>query len=77
MLKLCPVWQTVSLCCLQIKIQNSLILLQHHVCLHAAMLPTMMIMDETSETVSQPHLNVALLKVVVVMVSLYSDRNPN
>ena len=30
--------------CLQIKIQNSQ-LLQHHVCLHAAMLPAIMIMD--------------------------------
>ena len=36
--------------------------LQHHVCLGTAMLPAMMIMDWTSETVSQPQLNVVLYK---------------
>ena len=34
----------------------------HHVCLHAAMLPVMIIMVCISETVSQPHLNVCLYK---------------
>jgi hypothetical protein len=35
----------VSPDCLSIKMQNYQLLLQHHVCLHAAMLPAMMIMD--------------------------------
>jgi hypothetical protein len=38
------------------------LLLQHHVCLHAAMLPTVMTMDQRSETVSQPLLNASLYK---------------
>jgi hypothetical protein len=36
--------------------------LQHHVCLDAAMLSTMMIKNRTSEPVSQPQLNVVLYK---------------
>jgi hypothetical protein len=43
-------------------IQNSQLLLQHHVSLDTAMLPAMMIMDWTSEPVSQPPLNVVLYK---------------
>lgn len=35
----------------------SQLLLQHLVCVHAAMLPTMAIKDYSSETVSQPQLN--------------------
>ena len=34
----------VSFCCLWAKMENPQ-LLQHHVCLHVTMLPTMMIMD--------------------------------
>jgi hypothetical protein len=40
--------------------------------MHAAMLPTKMIMDRTSETVSQPQLNVFFLykiNVALVMVA--------
>ena len=44
---------TLCACCLRIQTGNSVLLLQHHVCLHAAILPTMMIVDEISETVSQ------------------------
>ena len=36
MLKLCLLWHTVSFCCLLIK----MLLLQHHICLCAAMLPS-------------------------------------
>ena len=56
--------------------------LQHHVCHHAAifpaaMLPTMMIMDEVSETLNEPpQLNVFLYKSCVVTASLHSNRNP-
>jgi hypothetical protein len=39
-------------------VESSQLLLQHHVCLHAAMLPAMMIVDWTSETVSQIQLSV-------------------
>jgi hypothetical protein len=45
------------LLCLWNKIWNSQ-KLQHHVCLHDDIFPTMMIMDRTSETVSQLQLNV-------------------
>ena len=34
----------------------------HHVCLRAAMLLTMRLMDSTSETVSQPQLNTCFCK---------------
>jgi hypothetical protein len=37
----CPVWHTVSFCCLQIKAKASHLLLYHHVCLHGARLLTM------------------------------------
>jgi hypothetical protein len=37
-------------------------LLQEHICLGAVMLPTLMIMDWTSEPVSRPQLNVCLYK---------------
>jgi hypothetical protein len=47
---------------LQIKMQNSRVLLQDHVCLDTAMLSSMMIMDRTSDTVSQPQLNVVPYK---------------
>lgn len=70
MFKLCIVWHTVSFYCLQIKMQKSQLLLQHHVCLDAAMLPTMIIMDKTSETVSQSQLNVSLIRVVLVWISV-------
>ena len=48
-------WKAVSFCYLQIKMSNCQFL-QHRVCLKAAMLPTMTIMDWTSETVNQPQL---------------------
>ena len=51
--KVQPRPRTLSSCCLQICIQNSLLALQNHVCLHATMLPAMVIMDWISETVSQ------------------------
>jgi hypothetical protein len=35
----------VSPGCLQIEMQNSQLLLQHHACLHAAMLPVMIGVD--------------------------------
>ena len=43
----------LSSCCLPI---------QHHVCLRAAMLPALMIMDKTSETVSQPSEMLSFIK---------------
>jgi hypothetical protein len=52
---------TVSSHCRWVQILNSQ-LLQHHVCMHATMLPTMTIMDKTSETVSLPQLNDFLYK---------------
>ena len=47
----------------EMQIWNSCLLVQHHVCLHATMLPAMMTMDETSEPVNRTQLN------AVVMVS--------
>ena len=41
-------------------------------CLDTTMLPTLMIMDRTSESVSQPQLNVILIRVALVMVSVHS-----
>jgi hypothetical protein len=38
------------------------------------MLSIMMIMDETSETISQPQLNVLCIRVVLVMASLHNDK---
>ena len=43
---------------------------QRTVCLHAAMLPTM-IMFWTSEILSRPQLNIFFLRVALFMVSLY------
>jgi hypothetical protein len=37
--------------------------------------PDLMIMDRTSEPVDQPQLNVVLIRVALVMVSLYGNRN--
>jgi len=45
--------------CIRIKILNNL---QHHVYLDSAMLPTMIITDWTSETLSQPQLSVSFIK---------------
>jgi hypothetical protein len=50
--------------------QNSQLLLQHHVCLDTAMLPSMMRM-----TVSQLQLNVFFIRVALEMVSLHSNKN--
>ena len=55
------------------KIQNSQVPL-HHVCLDTAMPPYMVVMDSTSEPVSQPQLNVVLIRVALVMVSLHSNK---
>lgn len=49
-----------SFCCSQRKMWNSHLLLQHHVCQRATKFPTMMIVDQTSETRSQPQLNICL-----------------
>ena len=35
-----------------------------------------MIMDSTSEPVSQPQLNVVLIRIALFMVSLHSNANP-
>ena len=40
--------------------KGSQLYLLHHVCLQAAMLPTIMIKDWTSETVSQPQSTICL-----------------
>jgi hypothetical protein len=48
--------------CLSIKIQNSQLLLQHHACLDAAMLPALVIMDRTALPVSQIQLNIVFYK---------------
>jgi hypothetical protein len=45
----------------------------YHAFLDAAMLPILMIMDRTSEPVSQPQLNVVLIRVALVMVSVHSS----
>ena len=50
------------------KMQSSQ-LLQHNVCLGAAMLPSMMITDGTSEPVSQPQLSVVFYKSWFGLVS--------
>ena len=50
-------WKTLSSDCHRIRMQISQLLLQHSVCLHTAMLPAIMIMDETSETVNKSPLN--------------------
>ena len=50
-------WLTPFSCSLQIWMQASQLPLQHHVCLHAATLPTMVIIDQTFETIGQTQLN--------------------
>ena len=53
-------------CCLQ-DVGLPQLLLQHHICLHAVMVPAMMRTDLTSEIVSEPpKLNLFLIKVVLV-----------
>lgn len=42
--------------------------------LHAAMFPAMIVMDQTSETVSQPQLNALFYKSCWVMASRHSNR---
>jgi hypothetical protein len=48
-------------------------LLLHHACLDAA-ISALMIMDSTSEPVSQSQLNVVLIKVALVMISVHSRK---
>ena len=38
--------------------------------------PALMIMDWTSEPVSQPQLNVVLIRLALVMVSVHSTKTP-
>jgi hypothetical protein len=46
---------SISLCLLPAdQVAHCQLLLQHHACLPAVMLPTMLIMDSPSENVSQP-----------------------
>ena len=45
-----------------------------HACLDAVMLPALMIMDRTSEPVSQPQLNVVLIRVALVMVPIHNSK---
>lgn len=59
---------------LMLPMQISQLLLQHHVCLHATMLPALMIMDSTSETLTMHQLNVFFIKVALIMVSLHRNR---
>jgi hypothetical protein len=68
--------ESVSLGCNPLMMQNSQFL-QHRACLDAAVLPALMIIDCTSEPVSQPQLNVVFIRVALVMVSIYSTENPN
>lgn len=49
-------------------------LLQHHACLHADILPAMLIADQTSVIVSQSQLKAFLRRVSVVMVSGHNNR---
>lgn len=82
MLRLCPIWnesllltscggQSPPAAC-RSRMQDSQFL-QHHVCLQAAMIPAMMIIDCTSETVSQPQLNVVLYKSCHGHMSLHRN----
>ena len=50
--------------------------LSYHVCLHFAMLPSVRIIIETSETESKPLLN-SFIRIALVSVSLHSSRTPN
>ena len=61
-LKLHPVWHRATFCCLKIKLQN-FELLQSSILLHTTMIPPMMILGRTSETISQPQLNVSIYSV--------------
>lgn len=49
------------------------LLFQHHVCLYAAMIPALIIMDYTSEPVSQPQL-VSFIRIVMVMIYIHSNK---
>jgi len=82
-LKLLPVWKILSF---RLPADDNLLLaacrsrcrtlpnFSRHVCLLTALLPTVMIMDWTSETVSQSQWNVFPLGVALVMVSLHSNK---
>jgi hypothetical protein len=61
--------------CLQ-KTYNSQLLLQHYVCLHTAMLPSMIIRDWNSETLSQPQISVVLYKSYLGHVVPSQQWNP-
>ena len=59
------------------KMWHSQLLLQHHVCLHTAMLPATMKIEWISETVSEPsQLNALFIRVALVIVSLHRNGNP-
>lgn len=60
--------------CIQIKIENYQLVLQHYVCLDTVMLPARMIMDLTSKIVSQSQLNVFAIRVSLIMVTLLSNK---
>lgn len=62
--------------CLQIKMLNSHFLFQSYACLSDTMLPAVMKMDSTSETVSQSKYMFSFTSVTMVKVSLLSNRNP-
>jgi hypothetical protein len=76
MLKLCPVWDTISFCNLQIQMWNSQLLLQHHVWLCAAMLPVVITTDSKHLRLSSPNEIVSFVRVAVIMVSLHSNKTP-
>lgn len=48
-------------------------MLQHQVCLDAAMLPSMMVMESPSETINKPLMKCFLLYAVLAMLSLPSN----
>lgn len=73
-LKPCPVWHTVSCCCLWIKIENSRLFLQHHVCLGTAVLSAIIIMDQTSKTVVQPQLNDFFIRITMGVVCRHNNK---
>lgn len=54
--------------------ENSQLLLQHHVFLLATMLTNMIPMNRTSEAVTKSQLNAFSYRVTVIMVSLQSNR---
>jgi hypothetical protein len=51
--------------------------LQRHICLNAALLPAMGVMDYTSELQGNPNSMFSFIRVAMVIVSHYSSRNPN